>query len=341
MRAAIYNPYLDTLGGGEQYSMAFAQVLVKQGFRVDVQWKDLEIREKLENRFDIDLNDVNFVADIKRGDGFDVCFWVSDGSIPLLRARKNFLHFQIPFKNINGKTILNKMKFYRIKLVICNSYFTKRYIDREYGVKSKVIYPPVSVDKIKPKKKENLIISVGRFSQLVQAKRQDVLVNAFKKLFDSGFRNWRLELAGGVEVGVDDYVERLEESSKGYPIKILKSPSFRQIKDLYGKAKIFWSASGYKVDEIKDPGRVEHFGITVVEAMAGGAIPLIYDAGGHREIISDGENGYLWKSTKELIQKTKSLISDRELQNKFSKSAQSASRVYEYARFEAQVLEIL
>lgn len=321
--------------------MAFAQVLVKQGFRVDVQWKDLGIREKLENRFDIDLNDVNFVADIKRGDGYDTCFWVSDGSIPLLRARKNYLHFQIPFKNINGKTILNKMKFYRIKLVICNSYFTKRYIDREYGVKSKVIYPPVSVDKIKPKKKENLIISVGRFSQLAQAKRQDVLVSAFKKLYDTGFKSWQLILAGGVEVGVDDYVERLEESSKGYPIKIIKSPSWKILKDLYGKAKMFWSASGYKVDEIKEPERVEHFGITVVEAMAGGAIPLIYDAGGHREIISNGENGYLWKSIKDLLLKTKSLISDRELQIKFSKSTQETSRVYEYERFEAQVLEIL
>ena len=341
MKAAIYNPYLDTLGGGERYSMAFAGVLAKKGFRVDVQWKDSEIKEKLEERFGIKLEGINFVTDIKRGDGYDICFWVSDGSIPLLRARKNFLHFQIPFKNINGKTILNKMKFYRIKTVICNSYFTKRHIDREYGVKSKVIYPPVSIDKIKPKKKENLIISVGRFSQLTQAKRQDVLVSAFKKLYNAGLKNWQLILAGGVEVGVDDYVEKLEENSKGYPIKFIISPSWKVLKDLYGKAKMFWSASGYNIDEKKEPEKVEHFGITVVEAMAAGTIPLIFDAGGHREIVSEGENGFLWINTKTLLRATQEIAKNKQLQVNLSKNALISSKVYEYERFEALVLEIL
>src|SRR6266852_9194189 len=99
MKAAIYNPYLDTLGGGERYIMAAAVALVKEGYEVHVEWKDAALKEKLEKRFGIDLSGVNFVEDIKRGDGYDVCFWVSDGSIPTLRARKNFLHFQVPFTN--------------------------------------------------------------------------------------------------------------------------------------------------------------------------------------------------------------------------------------------------
>src|SRR3972149_10879525 len=142
MKAAIFNPYLDTVGGGERYSMSFAKVLKDHGYEVDVQWKNSSIQNKLEMRFGINLDGFNFVKDIKRGDGYDICFWVSDGSIPLLRARKNFLHFQIPFKNVNGKTLLNRMKLYRINRIISNSYFTKSYIDREFGVKSKVIYPP-------------------------------------------------------------------------------------------------------------------------------------------------------------------------------------------------------
>ena len=39
MKAAIYNPYLDSLGGGERYAMAVAQVLVKKGYQTDVYWK--------------------------------------------------------------------------------------------------------------------------------------------------------------------------------------------------------------------------------------------------------------------------------------------------------------
>ena len=341
MRAAIYNPYLDTLGGGERYTMAFAQVLVKNGYRVDVQWKSKSIKKKLEQRFGIKLAGVNFTKDIKRGDGYDICFWVSDGSVPILRARRNFLHFQFPFKDVNGKTLLNKMKLFRINKIICNSYFTKNFVDTEYGVNSVVIYPPVDVRKIKPKRKENLIVSIGRFSQLEQVKRQDVLVKAFKKLYDSGFREWEMILAGGVEVGVDDYVDRLRKASEGYPIKILESPSWKEIKDSYGRAKIFWTATGFSVEEDKEPKRVEHFGITVVEAMAAGAVPIAFSAGGHKEIIADADNGFLWKDVRQLLAKTRRLIDDIKLLRRLSSKAKESSLVYEYERFEAQVSKII
>ncbi|MFH1656622.1 MAG: hypothetical protein ABH956_02505, partial [Candidatus Nealsonbacteria bacterium] len=108
MKAAIYNPYLDTLGGGERYSISFAKILKEKGYEVFVQWKDLSIKEKLEERFGISLKGINFIPDIKRGDGYDSCFWVSDGSIPALKARKNYLHFQVPFKDVKGKSLINK-----------------------------------------------------------------------------------------------------------------------------------------------------------------------------------------------------------------------------------------
>jgi len=341
MKVAIYNPYLDTLGGGERYTMGVARALVAKDYRVDVEWKDISIKEKLEKRFGIDLSNVNFIENINRGDGYDVCFWVSDGSIPILRARKNFLHFQMPFQDVNGKTLLNRMKFFRINKIICNSYFTKKFIDKEYGVESIVIYPPVGVEKIKPRRKENLIVSIGRFSQLTQVKRQDILIKAFKKFFDSGFSDWKLILAGGSEVGVDDYVRKLRKSAKDYPVRILESPSFSQIKELYGKAKIFWSASGFGVDEKKSPEKVEHFGITLVEAMAAGAIPVVFAGGGYKEIVTDGENGFLWKKKQELLKKTKAIIEDSKLLKSLSLKARQNSEVYEYERFEKEIWDIL
>jgi glycosyltransferase involved in cell wall biosynthesis len=341
MKAAVYSPYIDTLGGGERYSMCIATALVNEGYKVDVQWKNVLMKRRLEKRFSLDLSQVNFIKDVKKGDGYEVCFWVSDGSIPLLHARFNILHFQFPFTKVNGRTLLNRMKFIRINKIVCNSYFTKKFVDGEYGVKSIVIYPPVAVDKIRPKRKKSIIVFIGRFSQLTQAKRQDVLVDVFKKLYDSGYKDWELVLAGGVEVGVDDYVEKLRHKAKGYPIRIMESPSFGQIKDLYGEAKIFWSASGYGADYNKYPKKVEHFGITVVEAMAGGAVPVIYDAGGHKEIVADSYNGYLWSSKEELLSYTKSLISNPKLLRKLSKQAVSDSKIYEYERFEQEFKNIL
>ncbi len=341
MRAAIYNPYLDTLGGGERYSMVVALALKEAGYEVFVGWKDGSIKKSLENRFGIDLTNINFVEDVKRGDGYDVCFWVSDGSIPMLKARKNLLHFQVPFRDVNGRSLLNKMKLFRINKVVCNSNFTKNIIDKEFGVESVVVYPPVDVDNLKPKKKENVILFVGRFSTLKQAKGQDVLVGAFKRFQDDGWHNWRLVLAGGVEVGSDEFVEKLTKQIQGYPIKLLKGPSFREIKDLYGKAKIFWSASGFEVDEQKEPERVEHFGISLVEAMAAGAAPIVFKAGGHKEIINDGENGYFFTTEGELVSKTEDIVRNNKKLLYLSKLAQKSVKKYSVERFKKEFKALL
>lgn len=341
MKAAIFNPYLDTLGGGERYTMAFAQALVANGYNVFVQWPNSIIKKKLEERFGIKLDGVEFIKDTKRGDRYDICFWVSDGSIPLLRARRNILHFQTPFKDVDGKSLLNRMKLFRVDKIIVNSYFTKSFIDKEYGVNSIVIYPPVAVKKIKPLEKDNIILNVGRFSQLQQAKKQDVLVIAFKKLFDEWLSDWKLILAGGTEIGAGDYLEKLKRTIKEYPVQILENPTFEEIKTLYGRAKIFWSATGYGVNERRNPKGVEHFGITIVEAMAAGAIPVVFDAGGHKEIIADGKNGYLWKDKKELLDKTVQLIKNPALLKKIALRVRKDSRVYEYERFEAEVTKLI
>lgn len=341
MKAAIYNPYLDTLGGGERYTMAFAKVLSNHGYQVDVQWRDTSIKKRLEVRFGVDLNGVNFVKEIGRGDGYEICFWVSDGSIPLLRARHNFLHFQMPFKGVNGRSIINKMKLFRIEKIICNSYFTKGFIDDEYGVDSAVVYPPVEISKFKRQKKENVILSVARFSQLTQAKRQNVLIDVFKKLNKFGIKNWRFILAGGVEIGANSYVATLRKLSKNYPIQIIESPTFDELIELYSKAKIFWTASGFGISEKRDPAKVEHFGISLVESMASGCVAFAYSAGGHKEIITDKVNGFLWKSKSELNKKTRLLIKSPEIMSKMAHQAKSDSNIYEFERFTQEVLGLL
>ena len=341
MKAAIFNPYLDSLGGGESYSVSFAKVLLENNYEVDFQWSDKSIRTKLEDRFGTNIEGVGFVKNINRGDGYDICFWVSDGSIPVMRARKNFIHFQFPFKNVGGRTLLNRMKFFRINKVICNSLFTKGFIDEEYGVDSIVIYPSINTTGNITKKKENVILYVGRFSELTQRKGHDVLIDVFRKQFDKNFAGWRLVLAGGVEVGASNYLKKIKKLSTGFPIEIYESPSYTKLASLYSKAKIFWSASGYGIKEEKEPKRVEHFGISVVEAMASGAVPIITDAGGHKEIIKNSVSGYLWKSKNELVKFTTKIIEDRKLFAELSINSRKASNIYSYENFRKKVESII
>ena len=349
-KAALFDPYLDILGGGERYMMTVAYHLSRLGFQTDVFWSDKNIKKDLEKRLGLDLGNVNFVdfnpektsffEKINFLKDYDFVFYLSDGSIPFLSGKKNVLHFQVPFHDIGGSNFLNKIKLRKINKIVCNSKFTKNVIDKEYKVNSIVVYPPVDIVSFKPLKKENIILSVGRFTDLLHNKRQDVLVGAFKKMIRDGLENWRLVVVGGDSEG-KSLVSKIKKEAKNYPIDIITNPDFNQLKRLYGKAKIFWTAAGFEVDQEKNPEKVEHFGITTVEAMAAGLVPVVINKGGQPEIVSENKNGLLWNSEKELIKKTLSLINDHRNYLRLSKAVQKRADYFSQKRFCHEIKELL
>ncbi len=335
-RAAIHNLNWNSLGGGERYAATFAKTLEESGYSVDVWWPT-DLRTAIKDRFDIDLTISKFgprpngnrILSTKR---YDLIFWVSDGSLPISLARKNLIHFQIPFHGPPSESLNNKLKagFYT---GICNSKFTKKFIDHTYGINSKVIYPPVFVDYFTPGSKENLIVSVARFSKILHAKRQDILISAFAEV-TGRLPGWKLVLAGGSED--KEYVEKLKQMSHGLPVDFLVNPSLPVIKDLFSRSKIFWSATGYEVDENLHPEKVEHFGITPVEAMSAGVVPIITNAGGHKETVEPGKSGFLWTTVDELISETLQLSQNSESWNQLSQACQNRSKIFSLAKFQQE-----
>lgn len=341
MKASLFTPYLDTLGGGERYMLSIARVLLEEGWQVTIENKDHGLIKRAEERFGFSLNGLTSSPSINRGDGTDLCVWLSDGSIPVMRSRKNIIHFQRPFWDVDGKSLIERMKFFRIHKVIVNSLFTKKYIDNAYPVKSVVLYPPVDVSQFRPLKKEPLISYIGRFSQLEQSKRQDVVLSAFLKFYKFEPQSWKLLLAGASDVGRTESVDILKEHAKKAPVSVLENPDFTTIQKALGHSVFFWSASGYGVDAEKEPNRLEHFGMTVVEAMASGAIPLIYGVGGGVEIIRDGINGFLWQKPEEMIFYTKKLIQDPDRIQEISKAAVVDAQKFSYEKFKANFLSLI
>jgi len=328
-KAAIFTPYLATLGGGERYALTLAQVLLDNNWHVEVTLTDQAVLKKARQRFNLPLEKLRLI----KGDllatkslfkrlfnhrQYDLLFWVSDGSVPLMFAKKNILHFQVPFHNVNKNPHFNRMKFYLIDKIACNSYFTKQIIDKEFNVKSSVWYPPVGVEEFNPNKKENIILSVGRFEESMNIKRQDILVEIFKKLCDGGLKNWRFVLIGGSAIAEKNnkFLQELRKTSRNYPIELKVNASFETLKKFYGRAKIFWHAAGFGFDEKTQPEKMEHFGMSTIEAMSAGCWPLVYDAGGQKEIFKNfSQQGMiLWQSPEQLIQKTLKVI--KRLQNK-------------------------
>lgn len=317
----IHSPYWHIGGGGERYALTVAQCLSRD-FLVSVDVDDSISLSFLGKSLGLDLSRVKAagkIAEVGKSKGYDGIFWLSDGSIPFLPFfQTRVIHFQAPFKNVGGKSLKNKLKLMGAK-IICNSEYTKKFIDREFGINSTVIYPPVETDKFKPMEKDKLILTVGRFSSSSQFKRHDLLIEAFKNLLKSGIKGWRMVIVGKVEDPQSlKIISGLRSQIKGLPIAIKTDLEHDRLRLLYGKSSIYWHAAGYGADLSKNPERAEHFGISTVEAMAAGAVPFSFEAGGQLEIIKNGENGFLWSNPQELISLTKRIIDDDKLREKIS-----------------------
>lgn len=353
MKVGIYDPYFNgPLGGGERYILTVAECLLARGSQVDIFWDGQDIKKTAAEKLKINLSQARFVENIFAGSrglikrllvtkNYDVFFYLSDGSVPFLFARKNFIHMQVPLANIRGKTILNKLKLSFVKAVVCNSAFTKRTIDRVFGVNSVVLYPPVSVEEFTPMKKENVVLGVGRFTQAQHAKKQHVLVESFRKLVKNGLKDWELILVGGTLKADEKYIGELRNLAEGYPIKILTDISFVDLVKLYGKAKIFWHAAGFGEEEQAHPERMEHFGIVVAEAMAAGCVPVVIKRGGIPEIVDNGVNGLVWETTRQLEDLTLNLINSEKMRKTLSERAISAANKFSKKAFCKNLNEII
>lgn len=333
MKFGFYSPYLDTFGGGERYMLALASYLSRDHL-VDIFWDDPSIKPPLARFLKIDLTKTRFVKNIFKANffqkvfstfGYNFIFVLSDGSVPFTMASRNILHFQVPF-NFPPASLKTKLKLSRYNWVVANSNFTKNYIDKSFSVNSKVIYPPVDIKKIKPGKKEKIIISVGRFSKTqLHPKKQEVLVEVFKEVYKKA-PSWRLILAGQSKKEDYKYVRNLKKSTRGYGIKIFENLPIDKLRKLYSQTSIYWHATGFGEDEIKVPQKMEHFGIATVEAQAAGAVPIVIDRGGQKEIVQDNKNGRLWSTKTQLYEVTLSIIDNKDQFLKLSAAAVKNSR---------------
>jgi glycosyltransferase involved in cell wall biosynthesis len=344
MKIGIYNPYFDSFGGGERYVLTLAEHW-SQKHDVHIFWRDTTILEEASKRFNLNLSrvsvDANVFLDgsllqkISTTKSFDAMVILSDGSVPMSLAKRNILHFQVPFTHVS-------MPFWKSMMystIVCNSEFTKKYLDPSISIKRVVIYPPVDVEKIKLGKKEKSIVTVGRFNGLYNAKKQQVLIDAFKKASkNNALKGWKFQLAGSMLESDKEFLDSLEKSAKGFPIEFYPNCSFERLQSLYSTASIYWHAAGF--GETK-PEHMEHFGISTVEAMAAEGVPVVFNGGGQPEIVQDGVSGNVWATPEELIEKTVQIICNESLRSTLSKEAKKRSDIFSKYRFEQSIDALL
>jgi glycosyltransferase involved in cell wall biosynthesis len=208
--------------------------------------------------------------------------------------------------------------------VLANSEYTRGWIRRYWDVDADLLFPPIRVHELHPGTKRRSIISVGRFISRGQGhqKKQLEMVQAFGALVrKGGLDGWKLHVVGGVEPANRPYFEQVKAAAEGLPVELHPNAPRTLVEQLFATSSVFWSATGLGEDERTAPWTFEHFGMTTVEAMAAGCVPVVIDKAGQREIVRDGQDGYRWTNLDQLEARTLELAADEELRAKLGAAA--------------------
>lgn len=266
---------------------------------------------------------------------YDRIFFLSDGSIPFLFSKKNFVLLQFPVLWRKDLSLVDRVKLIFLSRVIYNSAFVADLNRRFFPKSTVILYPPVTPIPTQGKK-TNTILSVGRFTQGLNMKKQEVLISAFQER-PSDFDNWKLVLVGSVLPQDKNYLQKLRAMIKSPSIEIVENPSHAKLIQYYNKTKIYWHAAGFGEDVAMHPERAEHFGISIVEAMSAGCVPIVFKGGGPQEIIEENKNGYFFEKIDQLREKTRSLMQDELRWKRVSDAGKETAKKFSPSVFSKKV----
>lgn len=306
----IVDPYLDVLGGGEEHILSIGKIFEEKGYEVSLFWHDESILKSLESRLSINTKNFEVEKNERKGRGYDVLLYVTDGSYFIPKAKQNYIFCMYPQKSLYKSNLVNKLKWKNWNF-FANSKYTSSYISKWVGKETRFIYPYIS-DEIFARyspisSRKKVILSVGRFFSHLHAKNQHLLIDAFNRLQKnhSEFQDFQLVLIGGVKDEDEEYFNRVLELSKSNSnISVMKNVPHETILSYYSRASMYWHAAGLGADLSTHPEATEHLGITVLEAMASGLITFAHNSGGPKETIKNGKTGFLYNSIDELVEKT-------------------------------------
>ncbi|HUE40243.1 MAG TPA: glycosyltransferase family 4 protein [Candidatus Binatia bacterium] len=324
MKIGVHIYFRPGFGGGERYLLTAAEALRSLG-EVDFIAPTLSDLAAFERQFALDLSGVRAVVRRRRRlhglrdwlspRPYDFFFALDNHLAPvqLSLGRRGVLHLQTPpYPDPVNHPWRSRVKLRTYDLVACNSEYTRRWAVRygTAGLPARVLYPPVDVGLYSAAAKRPIILSVGRFFTGRHEKKHGLLIDCFRDLVRGGMEGWELHLAGSFRddiVADRAYLAELRRGAEGLPVVFHVNTELTELRRLYGEASLYWHGTGYAVDEEAHPQFLEHFGMSVVEAMAAGAIPVVVRRGGLVEIVADGETGFFWDEPAELVRRTREL----------------------------------
>ena len=379
IKVGIYNHHWSTLGGGEVSAGSLAEELSKT-YSVTLLGPEKPDVDTFKRHLNIDLSLCEFekvsgdLEASKSSENFDWFINHSFSSRATNRAPLGIFIVMFPGDPLKIKAKVKSLlcssilplvrivgsKFERLEnflqmhshdLSWINSYekffaisdYTKYWVSELWGRDCEILYPPPSRSLIS-EQKERVILSIGRFFEPEgrHSKKHFDLIEAFKKLDTSHIQDgWKLVLAGGCAQEDQGYLEELQRAAEDSAIDVMANISGDELENLYSCASIYWHATGYGESALTSPSRFEHFGISVVEAMSAGVVPIVFETGGPSEIVQSEISGLHWKESQDLIDKTNQLISDPSWADSLREEAVKRSNDFQKERYKIRLHKLL
>lgn len=357
---AFFDLYFDRLGGGEQHLLdvftsiqenfnANCFLVIPSNFeetspviaaerRFGKSYKNISVLRLSNYKWKV-LRFINRLIVLSR---FDIVFTNSNDLPQPLLTSNNVGIIQFPY--IKFGNFLDSL--YRIislasyRKIICNSEYVSLIINRRLKVNAEILYPTVETLKGRDNHKRNIILSVGRFFEGENNKKHADLIKSFMIfLQDRTVGDWELWLMGGVSGDAGQkYFDQIKESACNLPIKLFPNASREQIGEAYQEATLYWHAAG--LGEDPESGQVEHFGISIVEALSNGCVVVATNAGGIPEVLENGKVGVLVSSVPEFAKQSLLLIKDPSLLEKYKQAGVTRSADFNHSAFQKRVQEL-
>lgn len=220
---------------------------------------------------------------------------IDDGTLRYLwqpaRHGRKYVHCQRT--RLPGFSLEKTLRLPALDLVLCNADFTRGSMPFTVRGRAQVLYPPVDPGFEIPAREicrralraehglpEDAAL-IGFLANFQRRKRPGLVPEIARILRDGGLENFAFVMAGN---RYDDTAGIVQEKIRAYGLEkqvIVTGFCNDPLSFLAG------------CDLMIAPAADEAFGRTLIEAMLAGTPVIAADAGGHREIVRSGSNGFL------------------------------------------------
>jgi alpha-1,2-mannosyltransferase len=171
--------------------------------------------------------------------------------------------------------LLTKRALKRSNIIFTNSKFTQNAIKKVYpSFDPQVIYPPVDLQRfsscLRSKSRDNQVLVISRFSPEKQLEKAIFIAKNLK--------NIKFIIIGNLLTANQPYFKHLQKMIQDYGltsrIKLIPNAAKDEMMNAMSTSMVYLHTMNG-----------EHFGISIVEAMAAGLVPVVPSYGGCSEIV--------------------------------------------------------